>query len=61
MAGLVPVIHVFDFYYDFKTGMPGTRPGMSYVGLLGGFSKQNRGRLIRRREPAVAGRATLPP
>src|SRR5205823_2038062 len=28
MAGLVPAIHVFHFVYH-KTGMPGTRPGMT--------------------------------
>ena len=31
MAGLVPAIHVFD--PDKKTWMPGTRPGMTRLGL----------------------------
>src|SRR5215469_11673676 len=30
MAGLVPVIHVFSVFAS-KTGMPGTRPGMTNV------------------------------
>jgi hypothetical protein len=29
MAGLVPAIHVFRATPDFKTWMPGTRPGMT--------------------------------
>jgi hypothetical protein len=29
MAGLVPAIHVFLLNKDFKTWMPGTRPGMT--------------------------------
>jgi hypothetical protein len=29
MAGLDPAIHVFLFVFRRKTGMPGTRPGMT--------------------------------
>jgi hypothetical protein len=29
MAGLVPAIHVFLALREAKTGMPGTRPGMT--------------------------------
>jgi hypothetical protein len=29
MAGLVPAIHVFNADRQFKTWMPGTRPGMT--------------------------------
>src|SRR5450631_814257 len=33
MAGLVPAIHVFDIVKNFKTWMPGTRPGMTGKGM----------------------------